>query len=222
MNPDSPIAVPSSTPLDNPQLNIVASEPEQVDRLPSPKLKKIAADLIFNNLVELDKSVLSGSQHLHDTDMKLPMRSLTSDTMYEISFRKWFKHLMRTVVGGEKPEFSPINAHFDDGMMLQTNELGTPSGELSDWGTFYYSEKLLLTYYKRLPKSHKDFLYSVRSDDVLSVLYEEDLHINLKGVKSLRDMGHMLPFIRKFMRFISLKKHWKNYLCPKGQKRRAL
>ncbi|ESU36405.1 Hypothetical protein DHA2_152204 [Giardia duodenalis] len=197
MNPDSPIAVPFSTPLDNPQLNIVASEPEQVDRLPSPKLKKIAADLIFNNLVELDKSVPSGSQHLHDTDMKLPMRSLTSDTMYEISFRKWFKHLMRTVVGGEKQELSPINAHFDDGMMLQTNELGTPSGELSDWGTFYYSEKLLLTYYKRLPKSHKDFLYSVRSDDVLSVLYEEDLHINLKGVKSLRDMGHMLPLYQE-------------------------
>ncbi|EFO63243.1 Hypothetical protein GLP15_3098 [Giardia lamblia P15] len=191
MTPDSSIAVPSSNSVDNPQFNVIASEPEPVDGLPSPKLKKIATDLIFNNLVELGKSLPNGSLPLHVADMKLPMRSLTSDTMYEMSFRKWFRHLMKTVVGGEEPESSPIDTHFDDDLMLQTNELEVPFSELSDWDNYYYSEELLLNYYKRLPKSHKDFLCNVRSDDILNVLCEEDLHINLKGIKSICNTDHM-------------------------------
>ena len=169
----------------------VGTESDQVDDPPSPKLRRATSDLIFDNLIELGRSTPNRYHSFYDADIKLPMRSVANDIMYELTFRKWFKHLMKTVVGGEELELPSISTHFDDYGMTRSPGLELPSDELSGWDTCYYSEELLLNYYKSLPKSRKDFLSNIQAEDVLSILYEEGLHINLKEIKAAYNADHM-------------------------------
>lgn len=194
MNPAPSATISLSTATNSAQITIIGSDIHQVGGSLSLELQKITNDLFFDNIIDLGKYVPHGFQHLKDTDINLPMRSAINDIKYEMSFRKWFRLLMKVVVGGEEPESSSKFLEYWHGNVIKNGELWLPLGDLSDWDTSYYSEELLLKYYQSLPKSRKDFLCNIQPDDVLSVFSEQGVRINMREIKASSNTDHVKPF----------------------------
>lgn len=193
MNPTSSTTVPLNKTTDNDNLDTFEADINPVDRLPSSELQNITNDPFFDSLIESDKYVSRGPQDLKGAEISLPMRSSINDIKYEASFRRWFRRLMKTVVGGEEPETSSAEAQYSDSNIIQNGELWFPSCDLSDWDTCYNPEELFSKYYQSLPKSRKEFLHDIQSADVLSILFETGVHINMRDIKAHPNTDHMKP-----------------------------